>query len=342
MSAFRSGTRPVHPDPCSLWATLLTSWLLLPMGMASAQGLELLIPIACEIGGSCEIQNYVDRDSGSGIQDYSCGTTTYDQHNGTDFRVPTLAAQRAGVAVLASASGRVLRARDGVEDASVREKGRDSVDGAECGNGVVIDHGGGWETQYCHMAKGTLKALPGDQVKAGEPIGSVGLSGLTEYPHLHFTVRLNGKVVDPFAADATTCGAGHSLWSASAQASLTYRTRVVLNKGFAAGPVTNEMIEASHPDRYAPNRQSSALVAYVRVINARQGDVQKLILHGHDGATLAENTLAPTDRDKAQIMMFVGSKIPVGGWPAGQYEATYTIMNGDRVVAQQQFRLNMN
>ncbi len=260
MTAVRPGARPPHLSQCSLWAILLTSWLHLPIGVTPARGLELQLPIACEVGHSCTIQNYVDRDPGSGVQDHTCGTNTYDQHNGTDFRVPTLAAQRAGVSVLAAADGRVLRARDGVEDVSVREKGRASVEGAECGNGVVIDHGAGWETQYCHMAKGSLKARPGDQVKAGEPIGSVGLSGLTEYPHLHFTVRSNGRVVDPFAINAMTCGSGQSLWTPSVQASLTYRTRVVLNAGFAAGPVTNEMIEAGQLDQASPSRERAPLL----------------------------------------------------------------------------------
>ncbi len=57
----------------------------------------------------------------------------------------------------------------------------------ECGNGVVIAHAGGWETQYCHMAQGGLAVKPDQPVTTGQTL-AVGLSGLTEYPHLHFTV----------------------------------------------------------------------------------------------------------------------------------------------------------
>ena len=52
------------------------------------------------------------------------------------------------------------------------------------------------------MANGSLQVKPGDLVRAGQPLGHVGLSGLTEYPHLHFTIRHQGKIADPFAYGA--------------------------------------------------------------------------------------------------------------------------------------------
>src|SRR3954447_17268207 len=130
-----------------------------------AQEIRLRLPVACEIGRSCEVQHYVDRDPTGGSKDYQCGTLTYDGHDGTDFRVPDLAAQRAGVDVLAAARGRVLRVRDGVADISVQELGRERVEGTECGNGVVVVHEGGYETQYCHLAKGSVAVRPGDIVE---------------------------------------------------------------------------------------------------------------------------------------------------------------------------------
>ena len=120
----------------------------------------LALPIQCRVGVDCEIQNYVDRDPGPGAKDYTCGSRSYQDHNGVDFRLPTLARQRQGVAVLAAADGRVLRVRDGVADVSVRAAGAQSVDGRECGNAVVIGHEGGFETQYCHMANGSVRAKP--------------------------------------------------------------------------------------------------------------------------------------------------------------------------------------
>ena len=144
---------------------------------AAAEGPRLSIPIACEVGRTCEVQHYVDRDPSPASSDYQCGSLTYDTHDGTDFRVPTMAAQKAGVDVVAAADGKVLRVRDGVEDVSMSGRGRESVANTECGNGAVVDHGNGWEAQYCHMAKGSLAVKPGDR-RHGLPPGEDGRAGL--------------------------------------------------------------------------------------------------------------------------------------------------------------------
>ncbi|MDQ3558421.1 MAG: M23 family metallopeptidase, partial [Pseudomonadota bacterium] len=168
---------------------------------AQESAFQLVLPIACDIGRTCLVQHLVDRDPGPGARDYMCGTLTNDGHDGVDFRLPSLAAMRAGVDVLAAADGTVAAIRDGTPDRSVRETGLEAVAGTECGNGVRITHGNGWETQYCHMAQGSIQVSPGDPVLAGATIGRVGLSGQTEFPHLHLTVRRDGEVIDPFAAE---------------------------------------------------------------------------------------------------------------------------------------------
>ena len=211
----------------------------------AAESVQLKLPVACEVGRTCFIQNYVDVDASSSATDYRCGTLTYDGHNGTDFRLPSMRMQRAGVGVLAAAAGRVVRVRDGVPDVSVRAADREAVRGAECGNGAVIAHSDDWETQYCHLARGSLRVQPGQTVEAGQPLGLVGLSGLTEYPHLHFTVRHRGRIADPFAngAPAGACTGGEVLCESAAREHLGYQERAILNTGFAAGAVTMEAIE---------------------------------------------------------------------------------------------------
>ncbi|MGY3619725.1 M23 family metallopeptidase [Bradyrhizobium sp. USDA 10063] len=311
-------------------------------GSTCAQNVELGLPVACEIGQSCYIQNYVDDDPSQSSRDYKCGTLTYDGHNGTDFRIPSLAAQKSGVDVLASASGRVLRMRDGVADATGKPA-REAVRDVECGNGVVIEHPSGWETQYCHMANGSLAVKPGDDVARGQRLGRIGLSGLTEYPHLHFTVRYKGAIVDPFAYGAApgSCGGGESLWQTALRAELAYQDRAVLNAGFMSGPPTMELIEEASAEGQSVSANSPALVAFVRAIGLKAGDAQGLVIKDPQGQVLAENRAVPLQSNKAQYMLFAGRKRPPNGWDRGTYMATYTVERDGQVVLQKQLELRL-
>src|SRR5581483_9075789 len=131
-------------------------------------------------------------------------------------------------------------------DVSIRTTGKAAVAGKECGNGAIVAHAEGWRSQYCHLAKGSLRVKVGDQVNTGDVIGLVGLSGATEFPHLHFTVRRLGKLVDPFAYEAPpgSCGGGRSLWADAIREQTTYRPREILNFGFADVLPTMESVEA--------------------------------------------------------------------------------------------------
>jgi murein DD-endopeptidase MepM/ murein hydrolase activator NlpD len=133
--------------------------------VAPAAALELSLPVDCTIGTDCAVQHYFDRDAGDGTADYMCGHQTYDGHDGLDIRVPDLAAMARGVAVIAAAPGTVRATRDGMADVNVAEAGFESVANVECGNGVMVDHDGGWATQYCHLKEGSIAVRRGDRVE---------------------------------------------------------------------------------------------------------------------------------------------------------------------------------
>lgn len=61
---------------------------------------------------------------------------------------------------------------------------------------VIINHGGGLTTMYCHMQPG-LKVRTGQYVSRGQAIGKIGATGYVTGAHLHFEVKVNGNNVNP-------------------------------------------------------------------------------------------------------------------------------------------------
>ncbi len=100
-----------------------------------------------------------------------------DYHRGLDY------AGWGGSPVKAAAAGQV------------RLVGRESQGFRIHGNVVGIDHGQGVNTVYLHLRQINVK--DGQMVRAGQIIGTVGSTGASTGPHLHFGLNVNGKAVDP-------------------------------------------------------------------------------------------------------------------------------------------------
>ena len=90
-----------------------------------------------------------------------------------------------GKAVVAVAPGTVVLAVDGVPDNEPGDVNKYYVPG----NLVMLDHGSGEYAWYAHLKNGSVRAKPGQKVKAGEFIGLVGNSGNSTEPHLHFHIQ---------------------------------------------------------------------------------------------------------------------------------------------------------
>jgi murein DD-endopeptidase MepM/ murein hydrolase activator NlpD len=63
------------------------------------------------------------------------------------------------------------------------------------GNVVTVDLGGGWSVLYAHLAES--RAVPGQWLDAGDPVGIAGCTGSCTGTHVHFELRENGVPVDP-------------------------------------------------------------------------------------------------------------------------------------------------
>lgn len=61
---------------------------------------------------------------------------------------------------------------------------------------VQLQHAFGFETTYGHLSGFCVK--PGQRVKRNQEIGRVGRTGLATGPHLHYVIKKNGSMVDPF------------------------------------------------------------------------------------------------------------------------------------------------
>ena len=299
-------------------------------------------PIACEIGETCFIQQYVDHDPGEGATDFACGAQSYDGHKGTDFRVPDQRAMRGGVEVLASAAGRVIAIRDGEADLGPGDAPGADLQGRECGNGVVIDHGEEWQTQYCHLRKGSVRVAAGDEVAAGDVLGLVGQSGKAAFPHVHLSVRHGARAVDPFAPRLSPgeCGmAAGSLWGSAVGEGFAYDDARILNAGFAGRAVKMADIEAGAHAGFGVSEDTPALVVFARMINAKEGDRLRLSIEGPEGFSVS-NTAEAAPNAQAQRMAFAGKRRPGGGWPAGVYLGRAEVVRDGAVVDAQSFTLS--
>jgi hypothetical protein len=82
---------------------------------------------------------------------------------------------------------------------------QDLIDDDGCGVGLVI-RSGPYEHVYCHLdgrieagglRSGPVRLVRGQWLRAGQPIGQVGMSGRTTGPHLHWGLRYRGNWLDP-------------------------------------------------------------------------------------------------------------------------------------------------
>jgi len=310
--------------------------LLFPLAAPAAAGDFVLgLPIDCALGETCYIQQYVDADPGTGARDYRCGPLSYDGHKGTDFALPDRAAIAAGVPVLAAAPGVVKALRDGMADSAFAAGGEQAIEGRECGNGVVIDHGDGWETQYCHMRRGSVRVAKGDEVARGDVLGAVGMSGKSEFPHLHLSVRQGGRVVDPFAPEAAGCGAaeGPDLWNRAP----AYAPGGLIAAGFADHVPSYDAIKAGRAAVAGLAPDAPALVLYGYVFGGREGDVIRIAIDGPDGPVIAHE--AALETDQAQLFRAAGKRQPPGGWPAGLYAGTVQVLRDGSEIDREEIAI---
>ncbi len=160
------------------------------------------------------ISAFVDHNPASGqVLDYNGGTRTYDGHRGTDIALNPFGWNKmdAGeVQVIAAAAGTIVAmANVDPTDHNCNTASSDPW------NYVALVHADGRMTIYGHMRYNSLtRKQIGQTVAQGEYLGTVGSSGNSSGPHLHFEVRFgnfsNAEFIDPYAGPASQ---PESLWA---------------------------------------------------------------------------------------------------------------------------------
>lgn len=291
--------------------------------------LELRLPADCKLGEDCFLQQFPDMRKGDGAVDPYCGVATYEDHDGVDLRILSMKDIERGVPVVAVADGDVLRGRDGMADRLIAtDAERKAIEPQACGNGVVMSHADGVETQYCHLRKGSIVVKPGQKLKAGDKIGEIGASGLVQFPHVHLTVRVRGKEVDPLTGNevGTTCIVDPSdarpLFASSIIAAIKPDQPTLLGFGLSGKVLDYDTLAVTGiPDTAKPG--DPARIAWAWLANMRPGDRLKILLAGPDGKLIADSTTDPLDRSKAVYFSYAGKK---GSPVPGIYKMEVTVI----------------
>lgn len=298
---------------------------------AEAPFLEL--PVDCEMGKTCYIEDYMDADPTNAQRDYRCGLRARDDHNGTDFAIIDWDAMEAGVNVLAAAEGTVYATRDGEPDRVYTRALRDEIAGRECGNAVRLSHDNGIDTLYCHMKQGSVRVKEGDRVEAGTPLGQIGLSGLTSHPHLHIALLKDGGRIDPFAPnrapDECVAEPGQQLWLDP----IPYQPSGFLTAGFSDSVPSFRTVRngTARKRTLAP---TDALVLYARFHDLQNGDVMTFWAEGPEpDSEVYRHSILVKNAQKDMFRAY-GKRAPKGGWTKGAYRGFVRLTRGDEVLGQ--------
>jgi len=301
--------------------------------------LELIFPLKCDVGSDCYLQYYVDHDLGSNIQDYQCGIRSTPNQKGTSIRVADTNVMIKGFEVLAASPGKVVAIQNDIPDQVLTEEAKQNLQGQECGNNVVLDHGGGWQTRYCHMMRSSVIVTPGESVSGGQALGLLGLSGFTTYPHLEFFVIRDDQFIDPFypTENVGECGqTDNSLWGDIN--SLPYHDSKVVSSGFSDSvPQLNQVVLGNHHPAFLP-RSIKRLAFWIQIIGAQKDDIHSVIIYNQRNQIIAESSNNVVGADQSVGILSIVHELKSGNLAPGLYKGSFVaerVVNGKKMIIEQ-------
>lgn len=303
------------------------------LGLATAQkdAQALILPLRPDSPYGLDerhgVSNFVDHNAAfpDFLRDYQCGTRTYDtaagyNHRGTDYFTWPYAWQamaQDAMRVRAAAGGVIVHKADGNFDRNC------SLDAPDTPNAVFIRHADGTLGWYLHLKKGSVTAKDiGETVAAGEVLGSIGSSGISTGPHLHFELHsAAGQFIDPYAGQ---CNALASRWAQQPD----YRDSRLLAVAThdappAFGQACGEVERPGYRQLFGPG-QRVYVAAYFR--DLRRGDPLSLEIRRPDGSLAVQGSLdtSQMDREYFNGAYWYASTVLPENAPDGTWRARYT------------------
>ncbi len=296
-----------------------------------AEEIVLSSPVNCT-DAQCFIQRMPDQLSGSEYQDYQCSSFSSNGYKSTDIRVKRATELVKKIPVMASLDGVVDAVRDGMPDGIFTGDKAAFIKGKECGNGVYLSHDNGVETQYCHLRKGSIKVKKGDQIKAGQKLAEMGLSGRTNFPHLEFRLIKNNKAIDPFNGKVveTGCSIGKdsSLWKSDALMGVDLATTHLVSAGFSDKVPTLPAVVLDLLDQEKITTNLPAFVFWVEIAGIKKGDIEEISIVNPDGSLLLK-TAKLHKNGQALYLGYAGKKI-VSLLKEGRYTGHYKLIRNEK------------
>ena len=188
------------------------------------------------------------------------------------------------------------------------------------------------------MKKGSVSVKVGNNVKAGDVVGIMGLSGHTTFPHIHLTLRKGKTVIDPISGlkQGAACAVASSKPMGIAlpiEPQKHGANGALLDAGFSSKPVTREQLLAR---TMAKPAKDGPILLYAQAMNVRKGDVIQFLANGPDGIVF-ENSSKPWPRDQAAAVAYSGVKRPfVSGVT---YIGTVELVRDDVLVDRRVFSI---
>jgi hypothetical protein len=295
--------------------------LFLLMLSSPLSAIELQFPVACRLMDNCWITNHVDLDRDKGhAEDYMCGSKTTDGSKSTHISLGSLSATKKNIPVIATADGQVTVARHNTEF---------------CGTRVLIDHGGGWESNYCHLNSKTLHVREGQHVKQNQIVGSIGVSGQTDWPHLSYALLRNGMVFDPFSGRTNLEGcsrASQPLWLAKMNP--LYEPAHVASIGFNFGFLDGNKIKAGTlKAATAMKHDTPQMSLWTLMMNIQKGDEIEIKIIEPSGRLLKKKIIKSKKNTKyypVYLSTLRGNFL----WDKGVYKGVITVtrnVNGNDI-----------